>query len=482
MKIILPLSFLLCLPAVTGAAKKANSRVDQATATTVDAETGQNFLRAASAPGSKSSKAKASKHSDYSWLEGKYTCVLESAIETQSGGPPYGFFSIVQDNNVNGLQLNECPSKATLEIGPQTFGVGTWTGLTFFAEFKIDLGFDFDGNYKFYGVGSYNSISKGDDEITFYDHSSSVGHAVLKLTKLSKGGGTIAADFYDDFQKKTIITNTYENTRSYLFEKADGRASSSPTASPSPTHATNDASPSVQPSSSLTAAPTPKLLLGAGALRCYDKSNLGLNSPTDDVGSTLNLKQVNQEGEDEVLVSCLSTESFITKESISTECENEMYDVAVSVVPGPHFFLLATKSPDSSSNAICPTTLAFDTLNFEKKIAAPYEEDFKALPSYELKTAVKLTDLLEAEESAESHDASNFDVLTNNCVHYASKIWRHLGVHETEDLADFIVANIINDENVLNSWEDEGVRRLVQTVMTEGRVKKIVYSQLHLNK
>jgi hypothetical protein len=156
--------------------------------------------------------------------------------------------------------------------------------------------------------------------------------------------------------------------------------------------------------------------------------------------------------------------------------------VAVSVVPGPHFFLLATKSPDSSSNVICPTTLAFDTLNFEKKIAAPYEEDFKALPSYELKTAVKLTDLLEAEESAESHDASNFDVLTNNCVHYASKIWRHLGVHETEDLADFIVANIINDENVLNSWEDEGVRRLVQTVMTEGRVKKIVYSQLHLNK
>ena len=59
-----------------------------------------------------------------------------------------------------------------------------------------------------------------------------------------------------------------------------------------------------------------------------------------------------------------------------------------------------------------------------------------------------MIDLLEAEESAESHDASNFDVLTNNCVHYASKIWRHLGVHETEDLADFIVANIINDENV----------------------------------
>ena len=80
------------------------------------------------------------------------------------------------------------------------------------------------------------------------------------------------------------------------------------------------------------------------------------------MGSTLNLKQVNQEGEDD-LVSCLSMESFITKENISSdsECENEMYNVALSVVPGPHFFLLATKSPDSSSNVICPTTLAFDT-------------------------------------------------------------------------------------------------------------------------
>ena len=96
-------------------------------------------------------------------------------------------------------------------------------------------------------------------------------------------------------------------------------------------------------------------------------------------------------------MSCLSTESSITKESISTECENEMYDVAVSVVPGPHFFLIATKSPYSTSNVICPTTFAFDTVNFDKKIAAPYEEDFKALPSYEFKTAVKLTYLLEAE-------------------------------------------------------------------------------------
>ena len=61
-----------------------------------------------------------------------------------------------------------------------------------------------------------------------------------------------------------------------------------------------------------------------------------------------------------------------------------------------------------------------------------------------------MIDLLEAEESAESFDAPNFDVVTNNCLNYASRITRPLGLDETEDLADFIVANNINDKKVLN--------------------------------
>jgi len=249
---------------------------------------------------------------------------------------------------------------------------------------------------------------------------------------------------------------------------------------------TLSSAPSVQPSSSskptTSSGPTTsgKRLDSLEALRCHNRSNLGLN-PTDDVGSTLNLKQVNQKGEDD-LVSCLSMESFITKEDISSECENEMYNVALSAVPGPHFFLIATKSPDSSSNVICPTTLAFDTLDFEKKIVVPYYKDFKALPSYDFETAVKLIDILEAEESAESFDALTFDVVTNSCLHYASRITRPLGLEETEDLADFIVANTINDENVSNLGRHQGGRRLVQAVMTEGVLKKIVISQLHLNK
>lgn len=79
--------------------------------------------------GSKSGK---NLHPDFSWVEGNYTCVLESGILTQEGGPPGGFLSVVQDND----GATVCSSQATLEIGRQTLNPdGPWTGLTFFAKF-----------------------------------------------------------------------------------------------------------------------------------------------------------------------------------------------------------------------------------------------------------------------------------------------------------------------------------------------------------
>ncbi|KAL7430984.1 hypothetical protein ACHAXM_002460, partial [Skeletonema potamos] len=132
------------------------------------------------------------KDTDFSWVKGLYQCVLETTIFTKAGGPNVGFHTIVQDNRFNDepVSRGECPSKATLDIYPETSDNAPWTGRTFVAIFQLDFEPFYDGNFKFYGVGSYNS--KGDDEITFYDHGSSElhGHAVLKVTKLSKGGGT----------------------------------------------------------------------------------------------------------------------------------------------------------------------------------------------------------------------------------------------------------------------------------------------------
>lgn len=156
-------------------------------------------------------------HPDFSWVEGNYTCVLESGILTELGGPPGGFFRLVQDND----GATVCPSQATLEIGRQTLNPDdTWTGLTFIANFTSWLNDEFPEfgkNVTLYGVGSYNS--KGDDEITFY-HLYHSNVASLKLTKLV--GGNVAADFYDNFDKPNMFfLNRYENTWSFLFEKLE---------------------------------------------------------------------------------------------------------------------------------------------------------------------------------------------------------------------------------------------------------------------
>ena len=166
------------------------------------------------------SKAGKNLHPDFSWVEGNYTCVLESGILTEEGGPPGGFIRLVQDND----GATVCPSQRALEIGHQTLNPDdTWTGLTFFAKFTSwlndELFPEFTRNVTLYGVGSYNS--KGDDEITFY-HLYHSNVASLKLTKLSKDGGNVTADFYENFDRSNwFFTNRYENTWSFLFEKVE---------------------------------------------------------------------------------------------------------------------------------------------------------------------------------------------------------------------------------------------------------------------
>jgi hypothetical protein len=120
----------------------------------------------------------------------------------------------------------------------------------------------------------------------------------------------------------------------------------------------------------------------------------------------------------------------------------------------------------------------------KKQIVSPYMEDIKDLPKHTLGVAA-LTDILKAEENAEAIDEASFDVRTNNCVHYASSIWRRLGFDETEDLADFVVDHIIIDEDLVeNMLSRHGGRMLLKAVRTKGLEdywKNVVYSQLYLN-
>ncbi len=106
------------------------------------------------------------------------------------------------------------------------------------------------------------------------------------------------------------------------------------------------------------------------------------------------------------------------------------------------------------------------------------------LPKHTLGVAA-LANVLEAESSAEAIDDKSFDLATNNCVNYASSIWRRLGFDETEDLANFLVDNIIVDKTQLEKLAfKSGGRRLMDAMYNEGLedfVKNVVYSQLYLD-
>jgi len=206
-------------------------------------------------------------------------------------------------------------------------------------------------------------------------------------------------------------------------------------------------------------------------------------------GAAKKLDKPDRDGDGHDLVTCFTEDSTITKEDIPTECGDEMYDMALYALPGPHFILAGTKSLHSSSvNPICPKSIAFSTMDGgfgRKQIVSPYMEDFKDLPKHTLGVAA-LIDVLEAESSAEAIDEASFDMLENNCVHYASSIWRRLEIDETEDLGNFVVHNIIIDEDLLEKLASkvQGGRMLLNSMLNkrlEEFVKNVVYEYFNLN-
>jgi hypothetical protein len=212
-----------------------------------------------------------------------------------------------------------------------------------------------------------------------------------------------------------------------------------------------------------------------------------VDCPASDDGDKCTVEEVNQQDDDgNDLVACFTEESTITKEDIPAECGEEMYDMALYALPGPHFILAGTKSLDhsdpSSSSTICPKSIALATMNGKqmgKQIVSPHLEDIKDLQKHTLGVAA-LADVLSAEENAEAIDETSYDIVTNNCVNYASRIWRRLEFDETEDLANFVVQNIIVDEAQLEELTTKhGGRRLLKTMFKKGVetfVRSAVYS------
>jgi hypothetical protein len=100
-----------------------------------------------------------------------------------------------------------------------------------------------------------------------------------------------------------------------------------------------------------------------------------------------------------------------------------------------------------------------------------------------------LEKIIDAESVVEPVDDSKYDLTKNSCFHYAGSIWRELGFHETNELATFLVQNLIKDGGFINVARDKvkvGGLRVLATYMAGGDivfekyVNDTVFSQLNI--
>lgn len=178
---------------------------------------------------------------------------------------------------------------------------------------------------------------------------------------------------------------------------------------------------------------------------------------------------------------------------VSADCRLKTYDVALNALirQGSHFFLTATASSNNRVvSAKCPKVIAFASVYGKK---AAYLVKKKKLMNditynHYLGKAT-LEKIIDAESNVEPVDDSKYDLTKNSCVHYAGSIWRELGFDETNQLAIFLVQNLIRDDGFVNVARDKvkvgGLRVLAMymvggDIVFEKYVKDTVFSQLNI--
>jgi hypothetical protein len=158
---------------------------------------------------------------------------------------------------------------------------------------------------------------------------------------------------------------------------------------------------------------------------------------------------------------------------------------------GSHFFLTATASSNNPVDAPeCPKVIAFASVYGEK--AAYLVKKNKMMNDYthnHYLGKATLEKIIDAESVVEPVDDSKYDLTKNSCVHYAGSIWRELGFHETNELATFLVQNLIENGGFINVAREKvkvGGLRVLATYMAGGDivfekyVNDTVFSQLNI--
>lgn len=164
--------------------------------------------------------------------------------------------------------------------------------------------------------------------------------------------------------------------------------------------------------------------------------------------------------------------------NVKAYCSDLYYDLFLVTIPGVlHFFLYASSDEYSAG---CPS-VGFDSRDWKKVI---FTANINDAEKYFLNT-FQLGNIFSAFDQAKLITNEDYSITENSCLHFAANIWRPLGVVENVDLQEFIVSNIVEDDNTMkkffNSYSDQyGVlaNSVVGKLQMEKFVQLVVSSQL----
>ena len=180
-----------------------------------------------------------------------------------------------------------------------------------------------------------------------------------------------------------------------------------------------------------------------------------------------------------------------TTTDIPSACLDNDYDVELKTTDGDgaHFVLTASVSPgeNTSDNEICPKLLAFASIDEKKRVYSVPDIAMLVGHSYSSyyfgKASLKA--IFDVESSVEAVKDSKYNLTSNSCAHYAQNIWRGLHFDETNELASFLVDNLLKEDGLLTVAAGKlsaGGLRVMSYAAGKGSfsdfVKDTVYSQL----
>eukprot|EP00956_Cyclotella_meneghiniana_P032458 scaffold89463_cov71-Cyclotella_meneghiniana.AAC.1 len=185
-----------------------------------------------------------------------------------------------------------------------------------------------------------------------------------------------------------------------------------------------------------------------------------------------------------------------SKADIPSACLDNYYDVELKGVAndkdGAHFFLSASVpkgEKTTNDEKKCPQFLAFASRDEKKRIY--HVPDFDVGNGYKYSSylfgKVTLKTIMDAESSVEAVQDKDYNLTSNSCIHYAGRIWRALHLDETNELANFLVENLLENDGFLTIARQKysaGGLRVLSFVTGKGSfenfVKDTVYSQLNI--